>query len=299
MTYVRNLGLGLVAVAIVASGCSKSADPTSTAKQTGAEKESAPAKKEEHAPHGAGPNGGVVFDLGKHHAEFTVDHPKKECMILILGTDEKTPTPVATEELVLTTKETKTEDGTIVAPMTIKMLPKDGKEGKATTFVGTDPGIGNIADFDGTVLAMIDGKPSQGEFSESHGSAGHSHSHGADDALVWEGEPKIHSGTTIRLGHHGEQLRAGTEVEPAVSIERDGKPVSDAKVFNALVSADGKTVLASEVPTVYEPTTEDEPAHYAQGALAIPKDVNKVVIRFRIVLPNAAPVTYDVPVNVE
>jgi hypothetical protein len=48
---------------------------------------------------------------------------------------------------------------------------------------------------------------------------------------------------TIKLGHHGKHLHAGQEVEPAVSITRNGKGVSDAKVFNSLLSADGKTVL--------------------------------------------------------
>ncbi len=101
------------------------------------------------------------------------------------------------------------------------------------------------------------------------------------------------------LGHHGKHLHAGEEVEPAVSIMRDGKPVDDAKVFNALLSADGQTVLAEEVATVYEPTTEEEPAHYEQGALAIPKNVKKVVIRFRIVLAGEEAKTFDVSVNVE
>lgn len=66
-------------------------------------------------------------------------------------------------------------------------------------------------------------------------------------------------------------LHAGEEVEPAVSITRNGEPVSDSRVFNALFSADGKTQLAKEVATVYEPTTAEEPAHYAQGTLAIPR----------------------------
>ncbi len=103
-----------------------------------------------------------MFDLGKYHAEFTVDHDKKECTVLVLGNDEKTPTAVAAKELTVTTKETKTKDGKAVAPMTIKLLPKDEKDGKAAKFVGTDPGLGNVADFEGTVVAEIDGKPSQG-----------------------------------------------------------------------------------------------------------------------------------------
>ena len=68
--------------------------------------------------------------------------------------------------MTLTTKPTKTKDGQAVAPLTIKMLPTDAKEGKAAKFVGTDPGLGNVADFEGTVLGEIGGKPSQGSFKE-------------------------------------------------------------------------------------------------------------------------------------
>ncbi|MHC4880164.1 MAG: hypothetical protein ACYTGL_27255 [Planctomycetota bacterium] len=296
---------GLLVLALTVTGCSDGRDTTTDTGATGQTSPPADVSTDapaEHAPHGAGPNGGVIFDLGKYHAEFTVDHDKQTVMLLIVGNDEKTPVPITAEELTLTTKEARTADGTVVPAMTIALSPQDEQDGKATIFTGTDPGIGNVADFDGTVLGLIDGKPSQGEFSESHGGAhghAHGHSHGENDALVWEGGPVEHSGTTILLGHHGKHLHAGEEVEPAVSIVRDGKPVSDAKVFNALVSADTQTVLAKEVATVYEPTTEEEPAHYAQGGLAIPKDVKKVVIRFRIVLPGEDAKTFDVPVAVE
>jgi len=50
--------------------------------------------------------------------------------------------------------------------MTVKLVPQNEADGKATKFVGTDPGIGNVADFEGTVLGEVDGKPSQGEFKE-------------------------------------------------------------------------------------------------------------------------------------
>ncbi len=164
MKYAKVLGLGLLVAAVVVTGCSKPSTTSPTAK----DKENAKSgnKKEEHAPHGKGPNGGVVFDLGKYHAEFTVDHDKKECMILVLGQDEKTPTPVMAKGLTVTTKETKTKKGKVVPPMTIAMHPKDESGGKATKFVGTDPGLGNVADFEGTVLGEINGKPSQGTFKE-------------------------------------------------------------------------------------------------------------------------------------
>ncbi|MCA9070562.1 MAG: hypothetical protein KDA84_16640 [Planctomycetaceae bacterium] len=163
MKYTNILSLSLLAMALAVTGCSektKTGDADKDAKTTKTGDE-----PKEHA-HGTGPNGGVVFDLGKYHAEFTVDHPKAECTILILGDDEKTPTPIDAEEFTLTTKETKTEEGQVVPPMTVKMLPQDASDGKASKFVGSDPGIGNVADFEGTVIGEIDGKPAQGEFKE-------------------------------------------------------------------------------------------------------------------------------------
>ena len=172
MTYAKVLSLGLLVAALALTGCG-GGSPTSPQGKVGPGPAKDPGKgdgkKEEHAPHGKGPNGGVVFDLGSYHAEFTVDHPKKECTVLILSPDEMKPMPhpVACKELTLTTKPTKTEkEGKPVPAMTIKLLPKDEKDGKASKFVGTDPGLGNVADFEGTVLGDIDGKPSQGEFKE-------------------------------------------------------------------------------------------------------------------------------------
>ncbi|WP_459556819.1 hypothetical protein [Lacunimicrobium album] len=114
--------------------------------------------------HGSGPNGGVVFDLGAYHAEFTVDHPAQKVQVLF--TDGQKPIPVTAKEFTLNIKETKTADGKVVAPMTITLTPSDAVDGKAAAFTGTDPGIGNVADFAGTVIGEIDGKPAQGNFAE-------------------------------------------------------------------------------------------------------------------------------------
>jgi hypothetical protein len=149
---------GFLIAAVTAVGCSNDTKPAAPGAKTG--KESI-----EHT-HGTGPNNGVVFDLGSHHAEFTVEHGKQECTILILGADEKTPKPVEVAEFVLNTKETKTADGKVVAPMTVTLHAKDAVGGKASKFVGTDPGIGNVADFQGTVSGEIEGKPAMGEFKE-------------------------------------------------------------------------------------------------------------------------------------
>ncbi len=122
MSHTKVLWLGLLAASVAVTGCSNNAGPTDSGASPQAETTPAPANPQEHA-HGTGPNGGVVFDLGKYHAEFTVDHPKAQCTILILGDDEKTPTPIDAKELTLSIKETKTEEGKAVPPMTIKMLP--------------------------------------------------------------------------------------------------------------------------------------------------------------------------------
>jgi hypothetical protein len=167
MKYAKMLGLGLLTLTLAfVAGCPQASTPKGNvpAKDTAAKADSG--KKEEHAPHGKGPNGGVVFDLGKYHAEFTVDHDKKECTILVLDDDEKTVAKVASKEMTVITKESKTKDGTVVPPMTIKMLPKDEADGKASKFVGTDPGLGSVADFEGSVVTEINGKPSRGKFKE-------------------------------------------------------------------------------------------------------------------------------------
>jgi hypothetical protein len=161
MKYAKMVGFGLLALALVVTGCTQSNTPP---KDKGAAKGGG--KKDDHVPHGKGPNGGVVFDLGKYHAEFSVDHDKKECMILVLGDDEKTVTKVACKEMTVITLESKTKEGKVVPPMTIKMLPKDEADGKASKFVGTDPVLGNVADFEGSVVSEIAGKPSTGKFRE-------------------------------------------------------------------------------------------------------------------------------------
>ncbi|MGD9644693.1 MAG: hypothetical protein AB7U73_03210 [Pirellulales bacterium] len=164
MTYSK-IAFSLLFCGLLLAGCGKHTSTPETNGSPEAPSQTSSAEPAGHT-HGAGPNGGVVFDLGSQHAEFTVDHGKQQCTILVLGADEKSPLPVAAEELTLSTKETKTADGTVVAPMTITLVPQEAADGKASTFVGTDPGMANVADFEGTVVGLIDGKPAQGEFKE-------------------------------------------------------------------------------------------------------------------------------------
>ncbi|MDA0587727.1 MAG: hypothetical protein O2820_05060 [Planctomycetota bacterium] len=279
------------------SGCGGSEEPaplTPAAQPAAQTEEGEHGHPHPHGGHGAGPHDGTLADWGggAYHVEFTVDHDKKESVVYVLGSDEKSPAPVKATTVLLSISDPAFQ-------VELAASPLEGEaDGLCSRFVGTHDSLGIVKEFAGTISAEVDGTPYVAEFKEeAHGTGGHSH--GEDDALVWEGKPVEHAGTQLLLGHHGKHLHAGEEVEPAVSITRDGKPVTDAKVFNALVSADGKTVLAKEVPTIFEPTTKDEPAHYAQGALVIPKDVKKVAIRFRVVLAGEEAKTFDVPIKVE
>lgn len=245
--------------------------------------------------HGVGPHDGTVADWGggKFHIEFTVDHDKQEAAVYILGDDQKAPVPIAAEEIQLA----------IVDPamqVALKASPQEGDPaGKSSRFVGNHEGLGVVQEYEGTITGVVDGTPYTAEFKEeAHDHAHGGHSHGEDDALIWVGEPQQYEGMEIKLGHHATELHAGEEAEPAVSITRDGQPVSDAKVFNSLLSADGGTILAEEVATVFEPTTPEEPAHYAQGGLLIPKGTTSAIVRFRIVPAGGSETTMEMPVTV-
>jgi len=120
-----------------------------------------------------------------------------------------------------------------------------------------------------------------------------------DDALLWQQAGIDHHGYTLKLGHHGQQVFASHALEPAVAIERDGEPTADAQVWVAMLAADGETVLVEEQATTYEPTTDEQPAHYAQAKLQVPADPKEVVLRYRIEIPEVPETIYDVPIEVE
>jgi hypothetical protein len=165
MKYAKVLGMGLLAAALAVAGCKGGTTSGEAKKDTNTTSE------KEHA-HGNGPHDGVTFDLGKYHAELTIDHGKKEMTIYVLkeikGKKEKEwpPEPVDCKELTVTTKETKSKDGKAVPSMTIKLEPQDVQDGKSSRFVGTNDGLGHVAEHEGTVLGKIGGQPSEGKFKE-------------------------------------------------------------------------------------------------------------------------------------
>ena len=121
---------------------------------------------EEGHGHGAGPHDGTLADWGggAYHVEFTVDHDKQEATVYILGSDEKTPEPIATESLLLTIKEPELQAELMPAPL-------DGEsDGKSSRFVGTHEGQATVMEYEGTISGEVDGTPYVGEFKEEpHG----------------------------------------------------------------------------------------------------------------------------------
>lgn len=235
MKYTKWMGLGLMVAALAVTGCGdkKTDNPKVEEKKGGS-------KPDEHTTHGAGPNGGVVFDLGKHHAEFTVDHAKKECTVFILSGDEKNikRMEVVATEFTLTTKETKTKVGKVVPPMTITLKPVDAKDGKASKFVGTDSGLGNVADFSGTVIGEIEGKPSQGEFKEEE--------HDEKKAM---GAKDDHGRAVVAVppGKEAEVYLKPGGIYTAADIKANGDTTVSAKYKDLKVSHDLKPVAGDRL----------------------------------------------------
>ncbi|MCE9632101.1 MAG: hypothetical protein K8S94_15475 [Planctomycetia bacterium] len=126
----------------------------------------------DHHGHGAGPHDGTLADWGggKYHVEFTVDHDKKEAVIYVLGSDEKTAAPVKTADgkLLLTIREPAFQ-------VELAARPLNGEaEGMSSCYGGTHESLGIVREFAGTISGEVDGTPFAGEFTEQpHGDHDH------------------------------------------------------------------------------------------------------------------------------
>lgn len=121
--------------------------------------------------HGAGPHGGTLTDWGggAYHVEFTVDHDKKESVVYILGSDEKTPAPIKADKVLLSINEPQFQ-------VELTAQPLEGEaEGMSSRFVGTHDNLGIVREFAGTISAEADGTPYAADFKEEPHDAGHSH----------------------------------------------------------------------------------------------------------------------------
>ena len=247
-----------------------------------------------------GPHQGELVELGneEYHAELVHDDAAGIVTAYVLDSSAKLAVPIsATEILVNLSHDGHAEQFALAASP-----QSSDPSGKSSRFVSTNAELAEDLDNDAVtaqLVVKIRGKQYRGAIGHGH-DHGEGHHHEHDDALIWQRLDIQHARYAISLGHHSKLLYAGEPVEPAVSITLNGTPVSDAQVHNSLWSGDGKTLLAEEVRTTYEPPTGEEPAHYAQGELNIPSDAKKVVIRFRVVLPgDAGEASYDLHVLTE
>jgi hypothetical protein len=297
-----SIGFGLFAICAVGlTGCSKGKTNSPPSGQA------VVAPHQHHHGHALGPHAGYVigFDIEDIHAELIFDVKANRIGVYILGEDAATAIPIDAKSVAIkVTVDNKPTDYALPAVA----QPTD-PAGKSSYFeVVSEPLFAVFAGKSGSqypdiqLSATFNGKSHLADIytQDMSGPApAGSQGNAAGDALLWIKVLK-EQGYDISLGHHGVALLAGSKVEPAVQITRDGKPIADAKVFNALFQADGRTVLAEEVATVYEPPSSDEPSHYAQGALKIPPGTREAMLRFRIILPEVKEEkTYDVPVTVK
>lgn len=120
--------------------------------------------EQEHGDHshGEAPHGGTICDWGggKFHVEFTVDHNKQEATVYVLGSDAKSPAPIAA-----TTINLAIQDPQLRTVLNAKPLDGDA-EGMSSRFVGNHEGLGVVKEYEGTIFGTVDGKPYSGDFTE-------------------------------------------------------------------------------------------------------------------------------------
>lgn len=148
-------GLGVLLAGLSAVGCNKPADAPKADDKKGEK-----AKKDDDHDHGEGPHGGTIIEFGKYHAEFCMDHGKKQATVYILDGKVKNPEPISAAKLSLSIKR---------PPFQVDLVavPQDGDpKGKSSRFVATHDNFGKEQEFEGTVSGEIDGKPYLGDFKE-------------------------------------------------------------------------------------------------------------------------------------
>ncbi|HUS39703.1 MAG: hypothetical protein WBF93_10625 [Pirellulales bacterium] len=255
-----------------------------------------------HADHG--PHGGMLLVSGdhKHHFELVFGDGDTFTLYPLDGKVAK-PVSVATQTALINLKA-----GGKPRQFELHAAPDSGDaQGQTTRFQAVSSELHEALESkeakDAELVVTVDDKQVRCRFEAFHDHSqcehdhhGHGHEHEHDDKLIMDQDEEL-EGHQIKLGRHGLVIHSGHDVEAAVQILHDGKPVADAEVFATLLDADGKTVLAAEMAAVFEEATEEEPAHYGQASLAVPADQEQVIIRYRIVLPGDASDTFDTPVT--
>jgi hypothetical protein len=156
LTFAAVAALGLFTL-----GCGQPAAPNAAPAATSSGNPAKPAAGE-HPAHGAGPHGGTLTDWGggAYHVEFTVDHDKKEATVYVLGSDEKSPSPIKTKNIHIVVNDPMTE-------LDLKAKPLEGEaEGTSSRFVGTHDTFGIVKEYAGTISGEVESTPYTGEFKE-------------------------------------------------------------------------------------------------------------------------------------
>jgi hypothetical protein len=155
----------MIAFVLPISGCVKQPPPKSP---TGAEAKA----KQVHDHPDEGPHGGALAEWGdeKYHAEFTVNHAKKQATVYILDGSVKKASPIAAETITLSLTNVKPP-----LQVTLKAEPQEGDpKGQASRFVGTHDALGKEMDFEGEISGKVGETPYSGTFKEK---AEHEHKH--------------------------------------------------------------------------------------------------------------------------
>jgi len=172
MTRTTRFSMAMIlAPAICGAGCAPAtAPPPAAARPVAAADHGHP--HGDHHEHGAGPHDGTLADWGggRYHVEFTVDHDRKEALVYVLGSDEKTPAPVkaADGRILLTIREPAFQ-----VELAARPLPGEAA-GASSCYAGTHDDLGIVREFAGTISGAVDGTPYAGDFAEEpHGDHHH------------------------------------------------------------------------------------------------------------------------------
>lgn len=131
-----------------------------------------PGPKAGHKHPDEGPHGGALAEWGNEefHAEFLVDHGKKEATVYILdGLADKT-VPIKEESLTLIIKNVQPPANIILKADPQKDDPKD----RSSRFTGRHDALGKEMEFEGEISGKIGDKAYTGEFKEK-AHKGHKH----------------------------------------------------------------------------------------------------------------------------
>ena len=213
--HMKNyLAMGLLGTALVVAGC-KPPDATTSG--------SKPAPKiGEHGDdgkHEAGPHGGTIFEFGKYHGEFLVDHKLKQATVYILDDKINNAAPIAAEKFSLSIKNPQFQTELKAEPQ--KADPK----GRSSKFTVTHPNFGKEQLFEGAVSGVVDGKPYSVDFKEEK-HEGHEEAIGsgtkadAKEAAIYlkpggiytEADIKANGNTTVSAKYKG--LKVSHDIKP-------------------------------------------------------------------------------------